>query len=234
MSPFMSISAPPELPGLRDASVWMALYVVVDEPVSPLNSRPPNSNGQPPPGCCCCCPSSVGTVTSRSSAETMPLVTVPVRPSGEPMATTWSPTRTAEESPRVAAGSPEAFSSWIRARSLPLSVPTVRAVYSLPSLVVTVIREAPETTWLLVMISPSPVMITPEPVEVPAPEVALISTMLGPTASATPATVPFWPAGTTAVPVEPAATVEEPSVSSWMPVGQCLRRRPPRPRSRRR
>ncbi|CAM5681787.1 hypothetical protein SGLAM104S_10687 [Streptomyces glaucescens] len=137
MSPFMSISAPPELPGLRDASVWMALYVVVDEPVSPLNSRPPNSNGQPPPGCCCCCPSSVGTVTSRSSAETMPLVTVPVRPSGEPMATTWSPTRTAEESPRVAAGSPEAFSSSIRARSLPLSVPTVRAVYSLPSLVVT-------------------------------------------------------------------------------------------------
>jgi len=32
--------------------------------------------------------SSVGTVTSRLSAETMPLVTVPARSSGEPMATT--------------------------------------------------------------------------------------------------------------------------------------------------
>jgi hypothetical protein len=37
MLPFMSISAPPELPGLREASVWIALYVVGDEPVSPLN-----------------------------------------------------------------------------------------------------------------------------------------------------------------------------------------------------
>ena len=37
-------------------------------------------------------------------------------------------------------------------------------------------------TWLLVMISPSPVMITPEPVDCPALEVALISTMLGLTA----------------------------------------------------
>src|SRR5690606_10011678 len=49
MLPFMSISAPPELPGFRDASVWIALYVVVESPVSPLNSRPPNSNGQLPP-----------------------------------------------------------------------------------------------------------------------------------------------------------------------------------------
>ena len=52
MLPFMSISAPPELPGLSEASVWIALYVVVDEPVSPLNCWPPNSNGHcplPPP-----------------------------------------------------------------------------------------------------------------------------------------------------------------------------------------
>ena len=47
-------------------------------------------------------------------------------------------------------------------------------------------------TWLLVMISPSLVMITPEPVDEPAFEVALISTMLGLTAAATPETVPFW------------------------------------------
>lgn len=51
ISPFMLMSAPPELPGLSEASVWMALYVVVDSPVSPLNCRPPNSNGHcsPPP-----------------------------------------------------------------------------------------------------------------------------------------------------------------------------------------
>lgn len=48
MLPFMSMSAPPELPGLSEASVWSALYVVFEEPVSPLNCCPPNSNGQPP------------------------------------------------------------------------------------------------------------------------------------------------------------------------------------------
>lgn len=116
ISPFILISAPPELPGLSDASVWMALYVVVDSPVSPLNCCPPNSNGhcRPPP--CCSCPwpwlwswplsPSLATVTSRSSAETMPLVTVPVSPSGEPIATTSSPTATLEESPSVAVFSP--------------------------------------------------------------------------------------------------------------------------------
>ena len=104
----MLIRAPPELPGLSEASVWMALYVVVDEPVSPLYWLPPNSNGQPPPpcrpgpACLALVPRSLGTVTSRSSAETMPLVTVPVRPSGEPIATTSSPTLTLSESPSVA------------------------------------------------------------------------------------------------------------------------------------
>ena len=57
ISPFMLISAPPELPGLSEASVWMALYVVVEEPVSPLNCRPPNWNGQSAdrrrPAVCC-------------------------------------------------------------------------------------------------------------------------------------------------------------------------------------
>ncbi len=146
----------------------------------------------------------------------MPLVTVPVRPSGEPIATTCWPTFTASESPRVAAFRPEASRSLISARSLLLSVPTTSAVYCLPSLVVTFTDEAPETTWLLVMISPSPVMITPEPVEEPAADVALISTMLGLTASATPATVPFWLEGTTLVLLLVEATVSLP-VSSWMP-----------------
>lgn len=131
MLPFMSMRAPPELPGLRDASVWMALYVVFDEPVSPLNCCPPNSNGHrpsPPSPCCCCCSSSVETVTSRSRAETMPLVTVPVRPSGEPMATTSSPTLTLSESPRDAVLRPDAFFSLMRARSFLASVPTTSAV----------------------------------------------------------------------------------------------------------
>ena len=74
-------SGPPELPGLMGASVWMALM----NDVSPV----------PPPA-----------VTGRSSALTMPLVTVPSRPSGDPMATAWSPTLTLSESPIVIGVSP--------------------------------------------------------------------------------------------------------------------------------
>lgn len=218
MLPFMSMRAPPEFPGLSEASVCRALYVVFDEPVSPLNCSPPYSKGQLPPPCCCCCPWpwswSAETVTSRSSAEMMPLVTVPVRPSGEPIATTSSPILTLSELPRLAALSPEASLSLISARSFLLSVPTTSASYVFPSFVVTLTDEAPEITWLFVMISPSPVMITPEPVAWPEPDCALISTMLGLTASATPETVPFWLVGTTFVLV---ALLDVPSlpVSSW-------------------
>src|SRR5690349_7028072 len=144
----------------------------------------------------------------------MPLVTVPLSPSGEPIATTVSPTWTPEELPRVAAFSPDAPSSLIRARSFLLSVPTTFAVYVLPLLVVTLIDEAPEMTWLLVTISPPLVMITPEPVEEPLSRVALISTTLGLTAAAMVATSPFLPAGTTLVVVLLVATVSLP-VSSW-------------------
>ena len=66
-----------------------------------------------------------------------------------------------------------------------LSVPTTFAVFVLPSLNVTLMESAPEMTWLLVMISPSLVMITPEPVDSPPADVALISTTLGLTAAAT-------------------------------------------------
>ena len=64
-------SGPPELPGLIGASVWMASK---------------NTCGVVPavwPGW-----------TGRSTALTMPLVTVSARPSGEPMAMTGSPTAT--------------------------------------------------------------------------------------------------------------------------------------------
>ncbi|GGV64293.1 hypothetical protein GCM10010261_54870 [Streptomyces pilosus] len=96
-------------------------------------------------------------------------------------------------------------------------MPTTFAEYVVPSSVRTSIEEAPAMTWLLVTISPSSVMITPEPVDEPLPEAALISTMLGLTARATPETVPFWLDGTTGVPAGlDEATVSVP-VSSWMP-----------------
>ena len=64
-SPFMFTNAPPELPGLIAASVWIAFitecWPVLSSPV----------------------------VTGRSRALMMPVVTVPCSPSGEPMATTF-------------------------------------------------------------------------------------------------------------------------------------------------
>ena len=47
-------------------------------------------------------PASDGSVTVRPTAETMPFVTLPVRPSGLPMASTMSPTASLLESPKVA------------------------------------------------------------------------------------------------------------------------------------
>src|SRR6476660_206349 len=71
-APVASTSAPPELPGLIAASVWMASMTAT---VSPVPSRR----------------------TGRCSALTIPVVTVPARPSGEPMAITLSPTARADE-----------------------------------------------------------------------------------------------------------------------------------------
>ena len=65
-----STSGPPELPGLIGASVWMALMYAVGASASLLSL----------------------TTTGRFRAETMPSVTVPARPSGEPTAITGSPT----------------------------------------------------------------------------------------------------------------------------------------------
>ena len=63
-----------------------------------------------------------------SSALTMPLVTVPSRPSGEPIATTCSPTWRSAELPRVAGVRPETPSALITARSVTGRVPTTRRV----------------------------------------------------------------------------------------------------------
>ena len=60
----MSTNAPPELPGLIAASVWIASMTVAWFEDSPLVD------------------------TGRSSEETIPVVTVPARPRGEPTAIT--------------------------------------------------------------------------------------------------------------------------------------------------
>lgn len=73
--PLTSISAPPELPGLMAASVWMKFSKLL----MPSWLRP--------------------------SAETMPLVTVWPTPKGLPMASTWSPTWSSSELPSTIAGS---------------------------------------------------------------------------------------------------------------------------------
>ena len=85
-------NGPPEFPGLIGASVWMALM----KDVSPLPDPP--------------------AVTGRSRELTIPLVTVPSRPSGEPMAITWSPTFTLAESP-TASGVRPVLSIFTTARS---------------------------------------------------------------------------------------------------------------------
>ena len=83
-SPFMLTSAPPELPGLIAASVWIASSTVFW-----FCASPPAATG-------------------RLSALTMPVVTVPSRPSGEPIATTSWPTRRLPDEPSVMGVSPVA------------------------------------------------------------------------------------------------------------------------------
>ena len=129
-APVASTSAPPELPGLIGASVCTALMTALVSLPSPASR------------------------TGRSSALTIPLVTVPARPSGEPMATTGSPTTTEREVPREAVTRP-GFSTLRTAMSLAGSRPTIRAAEPLPSENTARISapstpSAPETTWLFV------------------------------------------------------------------------------------
>ena len=77
-SPLRSTSAPPLLPGLMAALVWMA-------------------SGSTFP---------VGSLTCRFRALTMPSVTLDCSPRGLPMAMTKSPTESWAESPNVAGVSP--------------------------------------------------------------------------------------------------------------------------------
>ena len=68
------------------------------------------------------------TLMVRLRVDTMPSVTVPVRPRGEPIATAVSPTFSLPESPRTAGTSPEPFWIFTTARSDSGSVPTILAL----------------------------------------------------------------------------------------------------------
>src|SRR5579864_7123111 len=82
--------APPELPGLIAVSVWITLLMtLVDGDDCP---------GKPPYGWLLRLP----TVIVRCSAEMIPEVTDPVRPSGLPMASTVSPTCSPDTEPKAA------------------------------------------------------------------------------------------------------------------------------------
>ena len=130
-------------------------------------------------------------VTGRFLALTMPSVTVPDSPSGEPIASTGSPTTTLSELPSGSAGRFLAFTSQHRdviARGLAeRPSPTVER----PLLKVTSTSPwASATTWLFVTMTPVSSMTNPEPVACPFEVSTLICTTLGSTRAATPGMLP--------------------------------------------
>src|SRR6185436_9542251 len=126
--------APPELPGLIAALVWMTEARVTPSPSGTL----------------------------RPTAETMPSVTLERSPSGLPRASTMSPTATCDESAKVA-GRGRAVAMRITARSLAASRPTTFAGWLWPEASVTTRRVACATTCALVTTSPRASKTTPEP-----------------------------------------------------------------------
>ena len=103
-APRMSVSAPPELPGLIGALVWIA-----------FGSTTPFPSG-----------------SARLSALTMPSVKLEESPSGLPIAIAMSPIRSLSEFANFAGLSP-APSTLITARSSGAKTPTSLAVRRLPS-----------------------------------------------------------------------------------------------------
>ena len=100
----------------------------------------------------------------RFRVLTMPRVTVLSSPRGLPTAIAQSPTCTWSESPRAATGRESSPSSiFTTARSVTSSAPSTVPSKRRPSLRVTVTRSAPFTTWALVRMSPSGVMMKPDP-----------------------------------------------------------------------
>ena len=127
--PSQLTSAPPLLPGLIAASVWMADTSSACRPLSP------------------------GTWMVRSSALTMPEVTVPDSPSGAPSATTGWPTRTASDDADRDHLQVARRLTWSTARSVWGSRPVMVAGTVAPSENTTLTDPPPtaaEITWLLV------------------------------------------------------------------------------------
>jgi hypothetical protein len=137
--PALSSRGPPELPGLIAASVW----------TSPSIASPAS-----PPG------------SSRSRAETMPVVSVQSRPKGLPMAKTFWPTRRSALLPTGSGGGGRPAPTPIRstARSCAGLAPTSAAAKARPSASRTVAPEAPARTWWLVTTWPASSQTKPEPV----------------------------------------------------------------------
>src|ERR1700761_2170179 len=113
--PFMLTSAPPELPGLIAASVWIASNTVFWLPDSPVVD------------------------TGRFIALMIPVVPVPDKPSGEPIATTGWPTRRSDEEPKDIGVSPDMPCTRITAISLVGSAPSTVNGAVRPSEKVTVV-----------------------------------------------------------------------------------------------
>ena len=136
---------------------------------------------------------SLATFTGRSSALTMPSVTVDSRPNGEPIATTAWPTLSSSDEPMVAGVRPETSLAWMTAVSVSESVPRTVASAVVPSLNWTLSVPPPSassTTWLFVRIWPSSLRMMPEPEPLPWAPATLIWTTEGRTFSATASTLP--------------------------------------------
>ncbi len=131
--------------------------------------------------------------TGRFFALTMPVVTVPDRPKGAPIAMVASPTATLLES-ASGSGSSLRFPtplSLSTAMSYPWALPTTCASYFLPSEKVAVSLPpcaALATTWLLVRMWPSLSKTKPVPVPSSPPPEERIVTTLGSALAAIPAT----------------------------------------------
>src|SRR5574340_1577840 len=167
--PSIFTSAPPELPGLIAASVWIASITVFWLSASPLVD------------------------TGRSSAETIPEVTVPARPSGEPIATTGCPTCRFAEVPSSTGVRSVRPATLMTAMSDVGSAPTTVAGAVVPSENATVslpFGPAPAATWLLVRISPSEDRMMPDPSPCARAPTTSIYTTLGSTFAATACTEP--------------------------------------------
>src|SRR5260370_14671990 len=115
-------------------------------------------------------PGMVGPVTVRPAAETMPWVTLSVRPYGLPIASTIAPTRTLAESAQCTGFSWLApLLTLMTARSSGVNTPTSLAVIgSLAAETRTLNFLTVPTTWALVTMLPRRAKATPEPVALPA------------------------------------------------------------------